>query len=354
MSSCIRDAVSFSREFLRALLQRSQKLAAKREVPHARRPPLSRPNLQAAIRRRPRGQCHTGQRRQHSDAQPARQPVRRRRLSGQPETQGDPRRPRLPGPRRHPRTAGPRRHRHAGCHGAGPRQGLRRRGVPAAIVISAGFSELGAEGRALEQQIRSCSRQDAHHRAELPRRHSSAEQPQCQLRRRAWPGPAASPCSASRAPSARRSSTGPRQKHIGFSSFVSVGAMLDVDFADLMDYFADDPGTRSIILYMESIGDVRKFLSAARSVARTKQVIVVKSGRARGRSAGGGVAHRGAGGGRRRLRRRFPPRRHPARHHDPGPVRHVGDPGTRSRRRAVRRSPSSPTPAAPASWPSTR
>ena len=55
--------------------------------------------------------------------------------------------------------------------------------------------------------------------------------------------------------------------------------MLDVDFADLIDYFADDPQTRSIILYMESIGDVRKFLCAARSAGRTKQVIVVKSGR---------------------------------------------------------------------------
>jgi acyl-CoA synthetase (NDP forming) len=55
--------------------------------------------------------------------------------------------------------------------------------------------------------------------------------------------------------------------------------MLDVDFADLLDYFADDPATSSIILYMESIGDVRKFLSAARGVARTNEVIVVKSGR---------------------------------------------------------------------------
>src|SRR6202035_2942037 len=69
------------------------------------------------------------------------------------------------------------------------------------------------------------------------------------------------------------------ERHIGFSSFVSVGAMLDVDFADLLDFFGDDPGTKAIILYMESIGDVRKFLSAARSVSRAKHVIVVKSGR---------------------------------------------------------------------------
>src|SRR5436305_14379090 len=70
-----------------------------------------------------------------------------------------------------------------------------------------------------------------------------------------------------------------RGAHVGFSSFVSVGSMLDVDFADLIDYFADDALTRSIILYVESIGDIRKFLSAARSASRTKQVIVVKSGR---------------------------------------------------------------------------
>ena len=55
--------------------------------------------------------------------------------------------------------------------------------------------------------------------------------------------------------------------------------MLDVDFADLVDYFGDDPNTRSIVLYMESVGDVRKFISAARAVARTKHVILVKAGR---------------------------------------------------------------------------
>src|SRR5207237_8916369 len=70
-----------------------------------------------------------------------------------------------------------------------------------------------------------------------------------------------------------------RLAHVGFSSFVSVGAMLDVDFADLIDYFADDPNTRSIILYMESVGNVRKFLSAARAASRVKQIIVVKAGR---------------------------------------------------------------------------
>jgi acetyltransferase len=69
------------------------------------------------------------------------------------------------------------------------------------------------------------------------------------------------------------------EKHVGFSSFVSVGAMADVDCADLIDYLGDDPQTHSIILYLEALGNVRKFLSAARAVARTKTIIVVKSGR---------------------------------------------------------------------------
>src|SRR5690606_11310192 len=60
---------------------------------------------------------------------------------------------------------------------------------------------------------------------------------------------------------------------------VSVGSMIDVDFADLIDHFADDPHTESILLYVESVGDTRRFLSAARAVARTKPVILVKAGR---------------------------------------------------------------------------
>lgn len=65
----------------------------------------------------------------------------------------------------------------------------------------------------------------------------------------------------------------------GFSAIVSVGDQLDVDFGDLLDYFALDPATRSILLYVESIKDARKFMSAARAVARTKPVVVIKSGR---------------------------------------------------------------------------
>jgi acetyltransferase len=57
------------------------------------------------------------------------------------------------------------------------------------------------------------------------------------------------------------------REKVGFSAFVSVGSMLDVGWGDLIDYLGDDPNTRSIVIYMESIGDAGAFLSAAREVA---------------------------------------------------------------------------------------
>ena len=55
--------------------------------------------------------------------------------------------------------------------------------------------------------------------------------------------------------------------------------MLDVGWGGLIDYLGDDPHTRSIVVYLESIGDVRSFLSAAREVALSKPIIVIKAGR---------------------------------------------------------------------------
>jgi acetyltransferase len=68
-------------------------------------------------------------------------------------------------------------------------------------------------------------------------------------------------------------------KGIGFSAIVSIGDSVDVDFADLLDHFAIDRSARAILLYIESIKDARKFMSAARAAARAKPVLVVKSGR---------------------------------------------------------------------------
>ena len=66
---------------------------------------------------------------------------------------------------------------------------------------------------------------------------------------------------------------------IGFSAAVSLGDKIDVDFGDLLDFFALDRATRAILLYIESINNARKFMSAARAAARIKPVVVVKSGR---------------------------------------------------------------------------
>ncbi len=80
---------------------------------------------------------------------------------------------------------------------------------------------------------------------------------------------------------------------IGFSAMVSIGDSIDVDFGDLLDYFALDRGTRAILLYIESIRDARKFMSAARAAARAKPVIVVKSGR-NAQGAKAALTHTGA------------------------------------------------------------
>ena len=69
------------------------------------------------------------------------------------------------------------------------------------------------------------------------------------------------------------------KENVGFSSFVSIGSMADVGWGDLIYHLGDDPATKSIIIYMESIGNARSFLSAAREVALSKPIIVIKTGR---------------------------------------------------------------------------
>jgi acetyltransferase len=80
---------------------------------------------------------------------------------------------------------------------------------------------------------------------------------------------------------------------IGFSAVVTLGDTLDVDFGDCLDHFVDDPRTRAILLYIEAIGQPRKFLSAARAAARVKPVIVMKAGRHAG-GAKAAATHTGA------------------------------------------------------------
>jgi acetyltransferase len=83
------------------------------------------------------------------------------------------------------------------------------------------------------------------------------------------------------------------QENVGFSAFVSMGSMLDIGWGDLIDYLGDDPDTQSIVMYMESIGDARSFLSAAREVALTKPLIVIKAGRS-AEAARAAASHTGA------------------------------------------------------------
>jgi acetyltransferase len=80
---------------------------------------------------------------------------------------------------------------------------------------------------------------------------------------------------------------------VGFSAFVSVGSMADLGWGDLIEYFGDDPRTRSIILYMETIGDPRSFLSAARQVSLSKPIILIKGGRSEA-AAKAAASHTGA------------------------------------------------------------
>lgn len=81
--------------------------------------------------------------------------------------------------------------------------------------------------------------------------------------------------------------------NVGFSSFVSIGSMADIGWGDLIQYFGHDQNTKSILIYMESIGDSRAFLSAAREVALSKPIILIKAGRTE-ESAQAAASHTGS------------------------------------------------------------
>jgi acetyltransferase len=70
-----------------------------------------------------------------------------------------------------------------------------------------------------------------------------------------------------------------KEQNVGFSHFVSIGSMIDIGFADMIDYFGMDPSTSSILIYMESITNARRFMSAARAFSRAKPIVILKSGR---------------------------------------------------------------------------
>ena len=125
---------------------------------------------------------------------------------------------------------------------------------------------------------------------------------------------------------------------IGFSHVVSLGDMADVDFGDMLDWLATEQSTRAILLYAEGITHGRKFMSAARAAARLKPVLVLKAGRSQA-GARAAASHTGVLAGSDRVyRRRVPPRRHAARQYNGRAVRCGRDAGAdrRAERRAAR------------------
>jgi acetyltransferase len=153
-------------------------------------------------------------------------------------------------------------------------------GIIGIIIISAGFKETGHEGKALEERI-----------LEIKKKYNlHIIGPNClgiihtdvNLNATFIPGmPKAGNIAFISQSGALGSAILDLAAHenIGFSNFVSVGSMIDVDFGDLIDYFGTDPKTKSILMYVEGITSARKFISAARHFTRTKPVIVIKSGR---------------------------------------------------------------------------
>ncbi len=83
------------------------------------------------------------------------------------------------------------------------------------------------------------------------------------------------------------------KEHIGFSYFVSLGSMLDVDFGDVIDYLGGEPDVSSIVMYIENLTRIRNFMSAARAVSRVKPIIALKAGRTKA-GALAAASHTGA------------------------------------------------------------
>ncbi len=152
--------------------------------------------------------------------------------------------------------------------------------VPGAIIISAGFKEIGEAGVKLEQEILEIARAG----------NVRIIGPNCLGVMNPITGMNATFASKMARPGSVGfiSQSGAMctaildwslTENVGFSSFVSIGSMLDVDWGDIITWLGDDPKTKSIVIYMESVGNARSFLSAAREVALTKPVIIIKPGR---------------------------------------------------------------------------
>ncbi|MDX1429955.1 MAG: CoA-binding protein, partial [Rhodothermales bacterium] len=167
-------------------------------------------------------------------------------------------------------------------------------GVQGAIIISAGFKEIGPEGVALERQILEEARKGK----------MRIVGPNCVGVMNPLTGLNATFASQMALPGSVGfiSQSGALctsildwsfEENVGFSAFVSIGSMLDVGWGDLIYYLGRDSRTKSIVIYMESIGDARSFMSAAREVALSKPIIVIKPGRTQA-AAAAAASHTGS------------------------------------------------------------
>lgn len=166
-------------------------------------------------------------------------------------------------------------------------------GVPGAIILSAGFKEVGAAGVELERRILAAARG----KMRIVGPNCLGVMSPLTGLNATFAGAMARPGSVGFISQSGALCTSildwSFQANVGFSSFVSLGSMLDVGWGDLIYYLGDDPRTESIVIYMESIGDARSFLSAAREVALVKPIIVIKAGRTAA-AAKAAASHTGA------------------------------------------------------------
>lgn len=167
-------------------------------------------------------------------------------------------------------------------------------GVKGLIIISAGFKEIGPEGAALEDQC-----------MELARKYGMRIMgPNCLGMMVPTTGLNASfaACMSLKGHVSFISQSGAlmtalldwtMKEGVGFSSFISIGSMLDVDFGDIIEYLGNDPETHSILIYMESIGNAESFLRAAKRVSQKKPIVVIKPGRSSA-AAAAAASHTGS------------------------------------------------------------
>lgn len=168
-------------------------------------------------------------------------------------------------------------------------------GIDGVIIMSAGFKEAGEEGRLLEEEVKAQLSRFPGMRvigpnclgAIVPGQHLNISFADGMPKKGhvAFISQSGALCTSVL--------DWANEAKVGFSYFVSIGNSIDVSFGDLIDYFGQDPNTKSIVLYIESLVDARGFMSAARAFARKKPILVYKSGRYP-ESAAAAASHTGA------------------------------------------------------------